>query len=332
MAIDENEYKKVLLSNNVHSCADVTLKVKDKRKKYLLFMIDTDPKASPFDINMAYESGYDMCVHFAGITPEQAMGFMLDLYYARSPKNHRYTTMFLNGKDFDKVYDAFNKAKKAMGGDIRIALVIDPRGAATTAASLVAKMKEVFIKKGESIRNRKITILGGTGPVGRISGALCDAEGADTYIVETWNQRNQEWLDIFIRKFNQEYSVKLKGLFLLDEKERLNHCMDKDIIISCGAAGIELLGKQSMEALSQKAPGKQCIDINLVPPPGIYGIKPESDNHEILPGIFGYGPLNIGQIKFQTEIEILEEARKAQYGIFDFHKAYEIAKRILKIK
>lgn len=294
-------------------------------------MIDTDPKASPFDINMAYESGYDMCVHFAGLTPEQAMGFMLDLYYARSEKNHKYTTMFLNGKDFDKVYDAFHKAKIAMGGDIRIPLVIDPRGAATTAASLVAKMKNVFLQKGEQLKNQKITILGGTGPVGRIAGALCNREGADTYIIETWDQRNQEWLDNFIHKFNQEYDVALKSLLLTNETKRLEHCMDTDLIISCGAAGIELLGTNSMEILSQKAPGKQCVDINLVPPPGINGIKPDSDGGEIFPGIYGYGPLNIGQIKFQTEIAILEEARKAEYGIFDFNRAYEIAKKMIKI-
>lgn len=332
MVIDENQYKQVLRDHNFLNCSNVSLNIKDKRKKYLLFMIDTDSKASPFDINMAYESGYDMCVHFAGITPEQAMGFMLDLYYSRSEKNHKYTTIFLNGKDFDKVYDAFNKAKQAMGGTIKIPLVIDPRGAATTAASLVAKMKGIFLERGETLKNRKITILGGTGPVGRIAGALCNAEGADTYIVETWNQRNQEWVNDFILKFNLEYNVNLKGMLLLDETERMKHCIDKDLIISCGAAGIELLGKQSMEILSQNAPGKLCVDINLVPPPGIYGIKPDSDGQEIFPGMFGYGPLNIGQIKFQTEINILEEARQAECGTFDFNKAYDIAKKILKIK
>jgi methylene-tetrahydromethanopterin dehydrogenase len=219
-----------------------------------------------------------------------------------------------------------------MGGNIKIPLVIDPRGAATTAASLVGKMKKNFLEKGQTLKNLKISILGGTGPVGRIAGALCNSEGADTYIVETWSERNQTWLDSFIAKFNKEYNVALKGVLLTDEKSRVEHCMDKDLIISCGAAGIELLGKNSMELLSQNAPGKYCVDINLVPPPGIYGIKPDSDGQEIFPGMYGYGPLNIGQIKFQTELAILEEARKVTCGIFDFKQAYESAKKILKIK
>ncbi|TFG17735.1 MAG: hypothetical protein EU530_10235, partial [Promethearchaeota archaeon] len=183
--VDINQYKKVLREQSIVEWSNIGLHIKDRRKKFLLFMIDTDSKASPFDINMAYESGYDMCVHFSGLSPEEATGFMLDLYYSRYEKNHKYTTIFLNGKDFDKVYDAFNKAKKAMGGTIKIPIVIDPRGAATTAASLVAKMKGILIEKGESFKNRKITILGGTGPVGRIAGALCNEEGADTWIVET---------------------------------------------------------------------------------------------------------------------------------------------------
>ncbi|MHA1729398.1 MAG: methylene-tetrahydromethanopterin dehydrogenase N-terminal domain-containing protein [Promethearchaeota archaeon] len=79
---------------------------------------------SPFDINMAYESGYDMCVYFKGINTEDIMRFMYDLYYSRDKANRKYSTVFLNGKDFDKVYSTFDKAKIAMNNKINFSIII----------------------------------------------------------------------------------------------------------------------------------------------------------------------------------------------------------------
>ena len=82
-----------------------------------------------------------------------------------------------------------------------------------------------------------------------------------------------------------------------------------------------------MERLEGK---KIVVDINLVPPYGIEGIRPKHDNEEIYQGIFGIGALALGRLKANSEGEILKEATKTKgTKVFDYKYAFEVAKKLL---
>ena len=79
-----------------------------------------------------------------------------------------------------------------------------------------------------------------------------------------------------------------------------------------------------------KLKNKLVIDINLVPPYGIEGLKPKDNNKEIYPTVFGIGALAIGRLKSEVETLILKEAASTKgKKIFDYNYAFEIAKKIL---
>ena len=81
----------------------------------------------------------------------------------------------------------------------------------------------------------------------------------------------------------------------------------------------------------EKLLGKKIVvDINLVPPYGIEGIKPKHKNDEIYPDIYGIGALALGRLKSESEGQILKEAAQTKgHKIFDYTYAFEKANEIL---
>jgi hypothetical protein len=87
---------------------------------------------------------------------------------------------------------------------------------------------------------------------------------------------------------------------------------------------------------------KIVFDINLVPPYGIYKLKPKDSDKEIYPSIYGTGALAIGRLKSKVEEAILKDASttngKKIYDfasttngkkIYDFRYAFKRAQKIL---
>ena len=93
------------------------------------------------------------------------------------------------------------------------------------------------------------------------------------------------------------------------------------------AAGVEILSEDLMQRFKSK---KIVVDINLVPPYGIEGIKPKHKNEEIYPGIFGIGAMALGRLKSNSEGQILKEAANMKgLKVFDYNYAFEVAKKLL---
>jgi len=88
-----------------------------------------------------------------------------------------------------------------------------------------------------------------------------------------------------------------------------------------------MISKKLMEKLP---PNKIVLDINLVPPYGIEGLKPNSNDEEIYPGIYGIGALDIGRLKYKVESQVFKDATNTKgKKVFDYNFAFETAKKIL---
>ncbi|MFW9951854.1 MAG: hypothetical protein ACFFKA_17190, partial [Candidatus Thorarchaeota archaeon] len=110
-------------------------------------------------------------------------------------------------------------------------------------------------------------------------------------------------------------------------EQRYNVAKDADVIWSLAAAGVEILPEAIMKKLTGK---KIVVDINLVPPYGIEGIKPKHNNDEIYPNIYGIGALALGRLKADSEKEILREATNIKGSkIFDYNYAFKVANHLL---
>jgi methylene-tetrahydromethanopterin dehydrogenase len=242
--------------------------------------------------------------------------------FPRGPEGAKKTKIFIGGYDVEKALKILEVAKKSMFPPFELAIIIDPRGAYTTASAAVAKTLFISMKNGlGDFKNKNVTVLAGTGPVGRVSARLYAKEGANVVITS----RNLTRSTAVASEINKEIGAeKTCGVKAATPDEIGNAIANAEIILSAGAAGVSLLPITVL-----KEHGKRCkivADINAVPPLGVEGLKPTDENVEVLPGIWGIGALSIGTFKNKVEAQLFKRAVEAPKGIFDYKIAYEIAK------
>ena len=326
--MEKNEVEKILGKKTILELVPIKIKKVDKSDK-ICYFFDTDDNASPFDINMAYDAGFDIVVPISRMTADQVPKLVQDAIFSRKPGAP--TTFFIGGSNVKEGEKIAKTVKKSLVPPFECPLIIDPRGSHTTASAVVAMTMNIAAKKHglKDLKGKKVVIFG-AGPVGRIAAILAAKIKCDTYLVETWDKSSKEFVQNLAKELTDEAgegATEIKGVFTPEPEQRVEIVKDADIIWSLAAAGVEILSEESMRKLSGK---KIVVDINLVPPYGIEGLKPKHKNDEIYPGIFGIGALALGRLKSNSEAEILKEAANTNGSkVFNYNYAFEVAKKLL---
>jgi len=294
-------------------------------KKVFIFL-DTDKHASPFDILTTIDVLPEAAIlKYENVTVEDAEKIIYDAMFPRGPEGAKHTKIFINGRDFKRVNEILEKAKKCMLPPFELAIIIDPRGAYTTATAAVAKTLELSLEKEfGGLENKAVTLLAGTGPVGQTAARLYASEKANVILTS----RDLQKASLVTTKINEETDSEwVRGVEAQTSDEIGKAIENADIVLSTGAAGTQLLPLDIL-----KEYGKKCrivADINAIPPLGVEGLKSEANGEEILPNVFGIGALAIGKLKNKVEAELIKKAAEESKGIFDYRMAYEIAKKAI---
>ena len=298
---------------------------------YLLFFLDTDPRASPFDICMAYDAGFSAVVPYENVTPEEAKRIVQDAMFSRGPKGAKATCFFIGGRNDEKAEEVLEIVKNTMFPPFVSPIIIDPRGAYTTSAAMVAKVEDALSNHNLGNLSDKTCAIFGTGSVGRTTAVLLARLGCEVIIVSTNPKRSDgvKYIESVAESLLKRHGVTVQGVYAPKWEDKVQVLKKADIIFCAAAPGIRIIEADMLEELKLM---KVMVDINAVPPLGIEGMKLEDDMREIAPGIFGIGPLTIGKLKHKLEMEILREAKKNGKGIYDFNSALQLARKLLQKK
>jgi methylene-tetrahydromethanopterin dehydrogenase len=296
---------------------------------YLLFYLDTDVKASPFDICMAYDVGYDAVIPYENVTPEDANLIVQDALLSRGPKGVKHTAFLIGGKNAERSENVFKAVKDAMFPPFKTSIVIDPAGAYTTAAAMVAKVESALLvsKLGE-LRDKTCAILG-TGAVGQIAAVLLAKMGCNVKIVSLNPKRvdGKEHAENIARLLAKDHGVQVQGVFAPTPASKIEVLKKADVVICAGIKGIRLIDK---EMLNEVKHIKVLLDINAIPPFGVEGIELKDDMREMMPGIFTIGALTVGNLKHKVEKKILKEARNNGKEVYNYNIALPMARTLLQ--
>jgi hypothetical protein len=309
----------------IDNSGDSTL-TPQERKLAILFL-DTDKHVSPFEPLLVTDLFPNANIFLYGnVEPEDAVRIVQDAMFPRGPKGVKYTKMFIGGYDAEKVERIVEAVKKTMFPPFEFTIIVDPRGANTTAAAAVAKTLELLMKHGlGDFKNKNIAILAGTGPVGVAAATIYALEGANVYITS----RSLEKAVKVARKINEEIKAeKVKGLKALTREEIGEVIKNVDIVLATGAAGVRLLDLETLKNYGGKC--RVLADVNAVPPTGIEGLEPNDEDKEVLPGVYGVGALRIGTLKNKIIAELFKLAAETPKGILDYRAAYETALKLIK--
>jgi len=298
-------------------------------KKTVIIFLDTDKHASPFDILTAVDLFPNaQILAYSNVEPQESKRIIQDAMFPRGPDGAKQTKLFIGGYDVEKAVEILEIAKKSMFPPFELAVIVDPRGAYTTASAAVAKTLSTLLEKGlGDFKGKTVTVLAGTGPVGQVASRLYALEDAQVVVTS----RDLARSTAVASKINQEIGAeRAYGVKASSPHEAGETIKDSQVVLSAGAAGVALLPLAALEEF-----GKQCrvvADINAIPPLGVEGLKPTDENVEVLSGVFGIGALTIGTFKNKIEAQLFKRAVESPKGIFDYKIAYEIAKSIVLAK
>ena len=112
-------------------------------KPLIMHMITTAKNLSPFDVNMAYDAGWDKCVPYISIETNEVEGLVQDAIFSRPPGINK-TGIFVGGRDPHKAIEMLNICKKSLVPPFTLSGFADPSGAFTTAAGMIAKVENAL--------------------------------------------------------------------------------------------------------------------------------------------------------------------------------------------
>ena len=291
--------------------------------KTVFVFLDTDKYCSPFDMLVAIDAFPDsMIFKYENVTGEDAPKIVYDLLFPRGPIGAQHTKIFINGSNFDMVNEVVAATQKCMASaPWGNSIIVDPRGAYSTAAAAVAKTLGLSLEKGfGALEGKNVTVLAGTGPVGQTAARIYASEKANVVITSRTIAKGQAVAD----KINKEAgSQRVKVVEVTKPEQTALAVKDAEIILAAGAGGVQLLSAGDLKAAAKC---KIVADINAIKPLGVEGLGSNDDGKELASGVFGIGALAIGKLKIKIETEMIKRATEAPQGLFDYSIAYEIGK------
>lgn len=297
-------------------------------KPNILHLFTPMPQASPFDVNMGYDAGYDAVVPYTNVRTQDVTTLTQDAIFSRGPRGVRRTGIFLGGRDLDAALEMFDAARKAMVPPFEVSVLVDPSGAFTTAAAAVACVEKTLQAHfQETFSGKRVLVLGATGPVGAAAAVLAAQQGAQVQVASHSSRERAKQVSEMARS---RYRIELEPV-LADDAALPQLVAQAQVIIGAAKAGVQVLSAAQLE---QAATLLVAADVNAVPPLGIAGIDVH-DDAKSLPRVRGgaargIGALAIGNVKYQVERGMLQAMLGADHAVYlDFVSAFEKAREVI---
>ncbi len=298
------------------------------QKVSILHLITTAKNVSPFDVNMAYDAGFDKIMPYTNVTLDDVVALTQDAMFSRSPSGIKREALFFGGRDIHVALEMQKVSALSMFAPFEVSTMIDPSGAFTTAAAMIAKIDALLRKSSESLTQQTIALFGACGTVGTTAALIAAAQGAQVHLVAHKNvAQTQAYADLLLEK----YGFKLQVVDGSNDAAKTIALNNADIAICAAVAGMRVL-ETSHFAQSKRL--KIIADVNAVAPSGAAGVDVMSDGGLIrYTKIAAIGALMIGQLKYKTQQRLLQSILASDVPVhLDFNNAFEVALNIVSAK
>ena len=298
------------------------------QKVSILHLITTAKNVSPFDVNMAYDAGFDKIMPYTNVTLDDVVALTQDAMFSRSPSGIKREALFFGGRDIHVALEMQKAAVLSMFTPFEMSTMTDPSGAFTTAAAMIAKIDALLRKSSESLTQQTIALFGACGTVGTTAALIAAAQGAQVHLVAHKNvAQTQAYADLLLEK----YGFKLQVVDGSNDAAKTIALNNADIAICAAVAGMRVL-ETSHFAQSKRL--KIIADVNAVAPSGAAGVDVMSDGGLIrYTKIAAIGALMIGQLKYKTQQKLLQNMLASDVPVhLDFNNAFEVALNIVSAK
>ena len=285
-------------------------------KKTILIQLDPDAHASVFDRVVAIDSNVNELFSYANVQPDQVRDLVHGAIFTRGPKDLKNTALFIGGGNVEKSEALLAKALGAMVPEygLRVSVLFDANGCNTTAAAAVR-----IAAKTLDLKDKKVLILAGTGPVGQRAALLLAKLGAKVYLSSRTIEKAQSAIVSLGKKIGECPAP--VAIQVANDVELKSALEGAELVISTGAAGVCLLPEKIRQAVSSL---KMVVDLNAVPPMGIEGTS-VMDKGAVREGVICYGAIGVGDLKMKIHRAAIAALFTRNDQVMDALEVYEIA-------
>lgn len=284
--------------------------------KKILLCLDTDTQPSMFDSVVAIDAGVDHLLRHGDVSPAQVRDLVHGAMFTRGREGLRSSAVFIGGSDMHKGELLLAEAQRAFFGKVRVSLMLDSGGSNTTAAAAVITAGRHLSLGPETTA----VVLGGTGPVGQRVVRMLAQEGAEVRVVS----RKMPRAEGVCHRVSQLISGARLTPHVAEDGDVEPIISGAQLVISAGAAGVELLGESARKA---SAALRVAIDLNAVPPSGIGGVAPQDKavEHD---GQICYGALGVGGLKMKLHKSAITSLFQSNDAVLDAEAIYALGKSL----
>lgn len=281
----------------------------------ILVQIDSDDHASVFDAVVAIDAGVDHLLQYHAVVEDAVQGLVHGSIFTRGPQDLKSTAMFIGGTDVQAAERLLEQVVNSFCGPLRVSVMLDASGANTTAAAAVlAAGRHVPLSGSTAL------VLAATGPVGQRLVRLLAREGARVRVASRDVMRARRVCDLGRERVE---TAELEAVGTTAESVQVA-LEGASILISAGAAGIELVSAQAWQASRAL---RVAIDLNAVPPLGIVGVE-ATDKGVVRGAVACYGAIGVGGLKMKIHRAAIERLFHSNRQVLDAEEIFEIGREL----
>jgi methylene-tetrahydromethanopterin dehydrogenase len=295
------------------------------QKVSILHLITSAKNASPFDVNMAYDAGFDKIMSYTNVELSDVVPLTQDAMFSRSPSGIKRESLFFGGRDIHLALDMQKSAVLSMFTPFEMSTMTDPSGAFTTAAAMLAKIDAHLHKDNQLLAQQTIAIFGASGTVGTTAAIIAAANGAQVQLVA---HKNLAQTQAYADTLHEKYGFQLQVVDGTNDAAKTIILNNATVVICAAVAGVRVLENLHF---AQSKTLTIIADVNAIEPSGAAGVEVMSDGSLIADTkIAAFGALMIGQLKYKTQQKLLQNMLASENPVhLDFNNAFEVARDIL---
>lgn len=286
----------------------------------LLLQLDSSRLPSVFDQIVAYDAGADIVLSYAGITEGDVRDLIHGCIFTRGPKDLHKTAVWIGGNNMSAGEQLLAMAQDALFAPFSVSIMLDSNGSNTTAVAAVVKIEETL----GDLRNRKVVILAGTGPVGQRAAGLLARDGSRVTITSRKPEQGEKARQFISARFD----VPVEAVTLNDPAQLPGVLEGAEVLLNSGPAGIQMVPQSVWKATETL---KIAVDLNAVPPLGIEGVD-VNDAGVKRNGVLTFGAFGVGNFKTKLHKACVARLFTRNDLVLDAEAIAEIARELVKQK
>ncbi len=283
----------------------------------ILIQLDSDLQPSSFDAIVALDAGVDHLLSYREVDELSILGLIHGAMFTRGPKQLHRTAIFIGGSDVALGERLLKKVVETFFGPLHVSVMLDSNGSNTTASAAVLSVLPYRPLSAEV----NVSVLGGTGPVGRRIAQLCALQGAAVQMVS----RDQQRASKVIEHLGDDVAKRIRPVEAQTPEQLEAVLQETDVLFSAGAAGIEMLPASVLESLSRVS---IAVDVNAVPTLGIGGIKAD-DKGTARGGKTLFGALGVGGLKMKIQRRAIQSLFETNQAVLDARQIFLLGQTLV---